>query len=325
MTHSEGSAVDQEYWSLRVFCTVAEQQSVSGAARQLMMSQSGVSNVIHRLGQRYGHRLIETRGKRVLLTSAGVELYRHALNTLRSAYDLETRLRAINGQSGGLVTFATRSSLSSHFLPPVLEQFCRAHPGVELRVIDVATWSVVLRDVLIAGSEFAVLQRSAGLVVDSGLVVEPFHREDYILVVGPDHPLAQQDAPSITEIAQAPFIVNSPRSGQITRLEEVFRSAGAGGIHIVIEMDGDGAKQLVRAGVGLALMLRCRVQEELDQGALKALPLPHPMAGEFALIYERNHQLSRPAADLVDALRAYGNLGSHPRESALSESLNGAG
>ena len=52
--------VDQEYWDLRVFCTVAELHSVSAAARHRLMSQSGVSNVIHRLGQRYGHRLIES-------------------------------------------------------------------------------------------------------------------------------------------------------------------------------------------------------------------------------------------------------------------------
>ena len=37
--------VDQEYWDLRVFCTVAELHSVSAAACHRLMSQSGVSNV----------------------------------------------------------------------------------------------------------------------------------------------------------------------------------------------------------------------------------------------------------------------------------------
>src|ERR1051325_2318450 len=100
MARENTAAVDQEYWNLRVFCVVAEQQSVSLAAQQLSMSQSGVSMVLHRLGQRFGGRLTQRAGKRIVLTPAGVEVYRHALDTLRSATDLESRIRFMKGETG---------------------------------------------------------------------------------------------------------------------------------------------------------------------------------------------------------------------------------
>jgi DNA-binding transcriptional LysR family regulator len=100
---TEASVTDQEYWNLRIFCTVAEYQSVSVAAANLSMTQSGVSMVIRRLGQRYGAKLVTQQGHGVVLTDAGVELYRHALATLRSAQLLEGRIRSLSGKSDGLV------------------------------------------------------------------------------------------------------------------------------------------------------------------------------------------------------------------------------
>ena len=95
-----------------------------------------------------------------------MELYRHALSTLRSAHDLQTRIRALNGKSLGLVTLATRPSLTAHFLPPILVQFWREHPGVEVRVIDVFPRLVVLRDVLEEGVEgFAAVTAGDGVTV----------------------------------------------------------------------------------------------------------------------------------------------------------------
>src|SRR5438093_11393999 len=149
------STVDQDYWNLRVFCVVAEQQSVSLAAKQLSMSQSGVSMLLHRLARRLGVRLTRQSRKRLVLTAAGVELYRHSLDTLRSATAMDARLRFLKGESGGLVVVATRAFMATHFLPPVLIELSRAHADVEVGVVEVPQSIIVLRDVLNSGVDFA--------------------------------------------------------------------------------------------------------------------------------------------------------------------------
>ena len=320
---ADTSAIDQEYWNLRVFCVVAELQSVSAAADHLTMRQSGVSMVIHRLTRRYGTKLIAQRGKRVVLTDAGVELYRHALSTLRSAHDLQTRIRALNGKSLGLVTLATRPSLTTHFLPPILLEFWREHPGVEVRVIDVFPRLVVLRDVLEEGVDFAVLPRGGGMVYGPTLVVEPFHREPLVIVAPPDHPLAQQPAPSLADIAREPFIISAPETGQIRRLEDLFRSVGAGPLRVAMEVNGDAAKDLVRAGVGLSQMMYCVVKREIASGELRAITLPDGgSAAEFVLVREPDHELSGPAADLAALIRTYsGYLGTQQFAHGVSNGM----
>ena len=45
----EWSTTEHAHWNLRVFCEVAERQSMTEAARQLKISQPGVSMVIRRL------------------------------------------------------------------------------------------------------------------------------------------------------------------------------------------------------------------------------------------------------------------------------------
>jgi LysR family transcriptional regulator, low CO2-responsive transcriptional regulator len=306
---TEANVTDQEYWNLRVFCTVAEYQSVSVAATSLSMSQSGVSMVIHRLGQRYGAKLVTQQGKGIVLTDAGVELYRHALATLRSAHLLEGRVRALSGKSSGLVAIATRPSLSTHFLPAILVDFWRSYSGVEVRVVDISPWLVVMRDVLADGVEFAVLPRGGGMVVGPNLVVEPFHREPVVIVAAPDHPLAQVESPTLAEIAREPFIVNAPETGQVRRLEDLFRSTTGNRLRVAMEVGGDGAKALVRAGVGLSLMMRCVVEPELARGELRAIPLPNiAPAAELVLVYPRDHHLSEPASALRELIRSRGSM-----------------
>jgi len=265
------------------------------------MTQSGVSMVIRRLGQRYGAKLVTQQGKGVVLTDAGVELYRHALATLRSAQLLEERIRALSGKSDGLVALATRPSLSTHFLPSFLVEFWRTRPGVEVRVVDIAPRLVVLREVLTDGVDFAVLPRGGGMVVGPNLVVEPFHREPLVLVAAPDHPLTRVESPTLAEIAQQRFIVSAPETGQLRRLENLFRSAIGSRLEVAMEVGGDGTKVLVREGVGLALMMRCIVEQELARGELRAIPLPNAApAAELMIVHAPDRQLSEPA----EALRA---------------------
>src|SRR5437588_12444801 len=100
-----GNTSSHQHWNLRVFCEVAEQQSITRAAKELMMSQPGVSMVVHRLEQQYKVPLLDHIGKRIVLTEAGLALYRHALTTLRSARELDVSVGAIKRGNAGSVTF----------------------------------------------------------------------------------------------------------------------------------------------------------------------------------------------------------------------------
>lgn len=302
------TSADQEHWNLRVFCEVAEQQSVSLAARRLTMSQPGVSMVIHRLEEHYRSPLVVRSGRnRVALTEAGAELYRHALGTLRSARELDARIRALNRDRAGLVAFAARTSVSQHYLPPIVLQFWREHPNVEIRVVNINT-RVVPEAVLDGTVEFAVLPLGEG-VAGPALTIERFHREPLVIVAAPDHPLVRRDGLSLADLAEERFVVYSRDSDRLSLLRERLRAGGDVQLRIAIEANDEAAKYLVQAGVGLSLMLHCSVERELARGELCTISSPElDLYLDLAIVYRQDHRFSALAARLIDLIRERGKV-----------------
>src|SRR5436190_3590830 len=200
----EGNTSNHQHWNLRVFCAVAEQQSITRAANRLMMSQPGVSMVVHRLEQQYRVPLLDHIGKRIFLTEAGLALYRHALTTLKSARELEVTVSAIKRGNAGSVTFAGTAALTNDFMPAVLAEFHARHPTAEIQMTTIQHGTSV-EDLLETGREFAVMPRRSA-AVSRRFVVETFHREPVIIVAGRNHPLARQPVVTPLEVAQQPFI-----------------------------------------------------------------------------------------------------------------------
>src|SRR5580698_9655515 len=109
---------------LQTFVAVAEAGSFTGAARQLGLRQSTVSQQIRKLEQRTGRRYIERDTHSLALTPDGEVLLSHArLLQHLSAAPLRGRLRL--GASEDFVFSA---------LPDVLAAFVRRHPDVDLEL-----------------------------------------------------------------------------------------------------------------------------------------------------------------------------------------------
>ena len=78
---------------LRLFRAVAADGTLTGAARQLNLSQSAVSTQIKALEASLGHDLFERRGRGLVLTEAGRIALDHAEAIFRTADDLTATLR----------------------------------------------------------------------------------------------------------------------------------------------------------------------------------------------------------------------------------------
>lgn len=168
---------------------------------------------------------------------------------------------------------------------------------------------MILRDVFAEGVDFALLPRGGGMVFGPSLVVEPVHREPLVIIAAADHPLAQEPVPALAAIAQQPFVVSAPETGQVRRLEALFRPTGLTRLTIAMETSGDGAKELVRAGVGLSLVMRCSVRRELERGDLRVIPLPDGApAAELVLVHQRDEPPNGESRELMEAIRDAGSL-----------------
>src|SRR2546423_9263985 len=121
---------------LRVLREVATHGSFSAAAEALSYTQSAVSQQIAALERETGSVLVERGARGIRLTDAGRALVEHSDAILSRLAAAEAELEAIAGLRGGRVRLASFSSAGAALVPLAIATFSKAHPGVELTLVE---------------------------------------------------------------------------------------------------------------------------------------------------------------------------------------------
>ena len=184
-----------------VFEKIVELSSLTKAAEELGLTQSGVSHILSALEEEFGFPLLRRSRVGARLTPEGERLMPHIREILRAQERLTQTAAEVRGLAAGTVRVATFTSVAVHWLPGMIQEFQAQYPNVEFRLFngdyhDVDRW-------LTDGS------------ADVGFVTLPTAlrceciplREDRLLAVLPaGHPLAERDVCPVQEVAREPFI-----------------------------------------------------------------------------------------------------------------------
>jgi molybdate transport repressor ModE-like protein len=123
-----------EIRELRAFIAVAEEGSVSGAARRLHVSQSAASQTIQSLERQLGARLLVRTASGVTLTEAGTVLLREA-RSLIAQHD--KALAAVSGQaaaSAAALRIGVPLELPADLLPRAVAEMAASFPRTRVEV-----------------------------------------------------------------------------------------------------------------------------------------------------------------------------------------------
>ena len=114
---------------LRYFLAVAEAGNFSRAADRLGISQPSVSQQIRDLETALRVRLFQRRGKRVLLSPAGLIFREHARMVLRQLEKCFQELGSEPGQLRGVLHLGVVPVLNVALMPDLLGMFAAEHPA----------------------------------------------------------------------------------------------------------------------------------------------------------------------------------------------------
>lgn len=130
MTRTLDATMASDLWFFRV---VAERKSITHAAHQLAVTQSAITQRIHRLEERLGVKLFDRTNKGVELTEAGDALFRDA----RRGFDLiATGISNVRvATSPSTVTINCIPSLALEWLTRRLPAFTRSYPHISLTLL----------------------------------------------------------------------------------------------------------------------------------------------------------------------------------------------
>lgn len=276
----------------QVFESAARHLSFSRAAKELHLSQPGVSMQIKQMESTLGRPLFEQLGKKLFLTEVGREVLRTSQAIAQQMVDLEDVLHDLRGLKQGALTVGVVSTVSS-FAIRLISQFRQEHPEVRI------TLNVVNRE--------SLLEQLANNAVDLALMGQPPSGHDLestpfmenpLVVIAPfNHPLAKKKQIPLARIAEENFVAREPGSGTRSATEAFFQSHGLA-LRAAMEMNKNEAiKQAVEAGLGLGVVSRHTVTLELAARRLTTLDVEgFPIRRQWHLVHRQNKHFSLAAS-----------------------------
>ncbi|MEU7072514.1 LysR family transcriptional regulator [Streptomyces narbonensis] len=281
---------------LVTFEKVADVLSFTRAAADLGYAQSSVTGQIRSLETSLGVDLFERLGSRIRLTEAGERLLPYARRMTELADEARAAV-ASAGDPSGTIAVGTMESLTSYRLPPLLEYFHHRYPKVRL----------TLRPTLGDATRQALRQGTydVGFLMEpdtehEGLESEVLAPEPLVLVAGPGHPLAGRTGLTSADLAAAHLVGTEPGCPYRDLFEEELREWAPPFMEFgTIEA----TKRGVTSGLGVALLPRVAVAEELASGALVALDWEAPFTLFTQLAWRRGKRLPAHVRLFVEQAR----------------------
>jgi DNA-binding transcriptional LysR family regulator len=247
----------------KVFCDLCDTGSFSRAAEASSITQSAVSQQIRAVEKQFGVPLID-RGKTFSLTPEG-RVYLEVCRDILSRFDsLGTRFRIARGALGGELRIASVISIALHNLPPLLKQFRKTHPGVEVKV-----------DYRKAEEIYDAVEDGRA---DLGLVAYPKARpgiramtcwqERLVLVMPPGHALNGKRPLSLVQLHGQRFVGLTPDIPTRQYLDKMLRKEGVK-VSYVAELENiETVKAAVEAEQAISIIPETSVRQELKRGSL---------------------------------------------------------
>lgn len=170
---------------LNTFLAVVETGSFTQAARDTFVTQPAVSQHIRALEEKLGVKLFVRHGQRIHLTAEGEELWRHTKAIMKTVEEAEFALKEMSALKRGRLRIGATTYMA-YLLPPVIMEFKRRHPLVQITVCfhnSAEVLALVESGAVDLGFAGGITNRPASL----GAV--PIHVERLALIAPPDHPL----------------------------------------------------------------------------------------------------------------------------------------
>jgi DNA-binding transcriptional LysR family regulator len=288
---------------LVTFRTVARMGSFRRAAEVLHLTQPAVSKQIQALEAELGERLLE-RGRTTRLTVAGEVLLKYAERVpdlVRAAREEISDLRELER---GHLSLGAAQSIGIHLLPRLLEAYRARYPRVTLTV-EAGVAQEIMRRVVARDLDLGLVVLTApGPDPPAELTCVPLGESEIRFVAPASEPLVKQRRLTIDELRDLPWILSPGGCQYRGFLERRFAERGLM-MNVAVEVTGlEVHKRLVQSGLGVTLLPKPLVAQELKAGTLKTFAVEGMKLRSLScLLYRRDRYINGAMRGFLALLR----------------------
>ncbi len=284
---------------LKLFYLAIKHGNLGVAAIELNITQPAVTKGIQRLQEFYEVKLVNREGRQLSLTSAGKELYKIADKIFETEKLAEECLLCYQQKETDHIRIHAGESVGAYYLPPIINRFNKNYPGIRVTV-DIVSNQLVIEKTLDLQNTFGCISKS---ISDKKLIVQNIQEDQLVVIVPPDHPLAEKRLLAPADFEKQIIIMHEEGTvlhDFINDLKEKYKIAIS--THVTLS-NNEAIKKAVELGSGIALISIQAVQEEIKTKRLVAIPLSEKTVNRmFRLIYHKDKYLSGPARQLIDLI-----------------------
>ena len=294
---------------LRLMVRIAEANGLTRGAEASHISLPAASTRVKNLEESIGAKLLYRTSQGVTLTPPGQAFVHHARLVLGQIEHLRGDLQSFaKGIKGHLRVFANTTALGE-FLPPVLRNYLRSHPDVNIDLRERLSHDIV-RAVTEGQTDIGIV---AGAVRTENLETIPYRQDTLMLVVPHGHPLAGAGPVAFADTLGLDHVGLHQASAIHAFLRQVCDQLHRS-LPTRIEVGNfEAACRMVEAQVGVAILPGSAARRHAQTMAIDTVALTDDWALRQMQICVRNLQaLPLFARDLVDLLVEDAGAGKAP-------------
>jgi DNA-binding transcriptional LysR family regulator len=289
---------------LEVFCKIVELRSFTRAAEALSLSQPTVSEHIRGLEDLFGEKLLERMKGDVQPTPVGRVFYQYARHIVQLRNEALQAVRQFRDKLIGNLLVGASTIPGTYLLPRLIASFGAEHSRcqIELKISD--THGIV-DGVASASLEAGVVGAKLN---NKKVIFEEVLEDELVLAAAPGHRWAQSLQIGPQELLEESFVVREKGSGTLWFASQVLEQSGLNpaALKISARMDTtESVRQGIKAGIGVSILSRRAIEEDLRQGSLVAVEIEGiTFPRVLYLVFRKNRELSPLCSAFLDHVRS---------------------
>jgi len=282
-----------DLWQLHIFVSVIENKSFSKASLAINLSQPTVSSHIKELEDYFKCRLLDRLGKVTEATHAGEILYKYAKELLALRDQAESTIHDFTGRLKGKLSIGGSTIPSGYIIPKLIRPFSEQFDEVSIELAVGDTLQIVE---MIKKKEIEVGIVGAQ-IFDKEIKQTQLVADEMKLIVPSNHKWAKRKFIESAELFEEKFIAREKGSGTWKSILKSIEDAGFDPKKLKTRITMGNTISVIQGilnQVGISILSTIAVQDDIDKGHLKALPVKDLELNRFFYLTTSNKRTLSP-------------------------------
>ena len=286
---------------IRLFIAVSETGSVTKAGERMNIAQPSVSLAIKELEDYYNVQLFDRIARKLYLTETGRQFLDYAKYIISTFDELEENIQSFEGR--GSLKIGASMTIATLYLPQYIKAFKKLYPNLRMEVSVDNSADIVDK---VIGNEVDL-----GLMIGQGdddrLKYIPFMEEALVIVVSPDYDDVRGLKLTDNNITDFDWLLRERGSAIREMFDGYLHTKGLYVKPLWESLSNQALLEAVKAGLGMGIMARSLVEEDLKLGSLVEVAAPGmELKRQLYIIFHQNKYLTKNMVEFMDGVTQKG-------------------